>query len=70
MSIGEAELDIECPKCRFMNSITVHQIVQRDAVICRGCHITLRLDDHMNEARKLERRFSQFLNDMAKMFKG
>ncbi len=47
--------EVPCPRCRFFNTFTLKQVRLRDAVICRGCHLTINLDDYMNETRKAVR---------------
>src|SRR6266581_393430 len=45
-------IEVECPRWRFYNPITLKQVRLRDAIICRGCKVTIQLEDHMNETRK------------------
>jgi hypothetical protein len=46
------EVEIECPRCRFINPAWVKQVRLRDAIICRGCKCNIRLEDQMNTIRK------------------
>lgn len=68
-SLDGSVVEVPCPKCHFINPISLRQVRIRDAVICRGCKVTINLDDHMNETRKairvfndLTRRFSKTIN--------
>ena len=45
-------LDLDCPNCGFMTPAFYRQARLRAPLICRGCHCTIQLDDHMNECRK------------------
>jgi hypothetical protein len=61
--------ELECPSCGFQNPATIKQARLRDAVICRGCKATIRLDDQMNECRKTVRHIGQRLRDLKKQMK-
>ena len=68
IDIGDHEIDIQCPRCDFHNSIFIKQARLRDVVICRGCKNNIQLDDHMNQVRKAERdikrQFEQLLSSI------
>ncbi len=55
INFDNMEVEIQCPKCRFYNPISLKQARLRDVVICRGCKVNIRLDDQMNETRKAVR---------------
>ena len=50
--LDRERIDIECPVCRFGNAVTVEQVRLGDVLICRGCKVSIRLQDHHNETRK------------------
>ena len=52
INLDKHEIDIQCPKCSFYNSIWLLQARLRDVIICRGCKSNIYLDDQMNETRK------------------
>jgi phage FluMu protein Com len=68
MIIGNAKIDIKCPRCKFFNSILIKQIWLKDSVICRGCKCTLRLDDYMGELKKAENTIGKLMNEINKIF--
>jgi hypothetical protein len=45
------EVEIECPRCSFLNPVSLKQARLRDVVICRGCKANMQLDDGMNTVR-------------------
>ena len=70
-NLDRHKIEFPCPSCGFYNPATIKQARLRDAVICRGCKATIRLDDHMNECkntfrriRKSLREFEDQVNDM------
>ena len=64
MNIDYFEVEIECPKCIFYNTIWIKQARLRDIIICRGCKSNIHLDDSMNEVRKARRRILEQFNKM------
>lgn len=63
-NLDQESIDLECPKCRFYNAITIQQVRLRDAVICRGCKTTINFDDHMNETRKAVRSINSAFKEL------
>ena len=57
-------IEFPCPSCRFHNPATIKQARLRDAVICRGCKATIRLDDQMDECRKAVRQVRRSLREL------
>ncbi|MHC4346742.1 MAG: hypothetical protein ACYSUP_18895, partial [Planctomycetota bacterium] len=58
------EVDVECPRCHFVNPIWMKQARLRDTIICRGCKRNIYLDDSMNSVRKAQRRISEQFKKM------
>jgi len=52
INIDNHKIDIRCPSCQFLNTITLKQVRIRDVIICRGCKVNIRLEDYLNTARK------------------
>lgn len=73
MNIDGEQIEISCPKCRFLNYPTIKQIRLRDALICRGCKSKINFDDHMNSVRKVQRQllraFADLERSLSKAFK-
>ncbi len=64
MNIQNVTIQLTCPKCGFENPVTLKQIRLRDAVICRGCKVTLRFEDHLNETRKATRSIARAFREI------
>lgn len=62
-NLDRHEIEFPCPSCGFHNPATIKQARLRDAVICRGCKATIRLDDQMNECRKAVRQVRRSLRE-------
>jgi len=45
MNLDAAGLELECPRCGFVNDFTFGQARLRDVIICRGCKGNIHLDD-------------------------
>ncbi|HMP57759.1 MAG TPA: hypothetical protein PKD86_00275 [Gemmatales bacterium] len=58
------EVDVECPRCGFANTIWMRQARLRDVVICRGCKANIQLDDSMNSVRKAHRSIRRAMQDL------
>lgn len=58
-----------CPRCGFYNEFKFKQVRIRDVTICRGCHVNIRLDDHVNSFRKARASISRALGDLEKSLK-
>lgn len=69
LDLEEAEFEIPCPGCGFYNPILLKQVITRDAVICRGCHATLVLDDRNNEARRGVKQLQNSLAALERAFR-
>jgi hypothetical protein len=67
ISLDRATLEVRCPRCRFENSIVYRQARLRDVIICRGCKVNIRLDDHMNECRKAREQINRAVAELEQM---
>jgi hypothetical protein len=67
--LDRMSIEFPCPSCGFHNPATIKQARLRDAVICRGCKATIRLDDQMNECRKSVRQVGQSLRELEEQMK-
>jgi len=70
LNLAKQEIDFQCPKCNFYNSIYFQQARLRDVIICRGCKSNIRLDDQMNETRKAIRSINRAMNELENSLKG
>jgi hypothetical protein len=64
IDLDKMGFDVDCSKCGFSNSIKIKQVRLMDAVICRGCKSTIKLEDHMNETRKAVRSFRNAIREL------
>ncbi len=69
LDLDKHTVEVDCPQCGFYNPITLKQVRLRDAVICRGCKSTIRLEDHMNETRKAIRSVNRALQELEEQFR-
>ena len=65
-NLDKVKVDITCPTCQFLNSVTIKQARVRDVIICRGCKVNIQLEDHMNTVRKSVRDFRRALRQLEK----
>lgn len=63
-NIDKEGIELACPRCGFYNPVTLKQIRLRDAVICRGCKVTINFEDHMNETRKAVRSINRAFREL------
>ncbi len=64
IDIDSLTIDIRCPLCRFLNTVTLKQVRLRDVVLCRGCKTNIRLEDHLNTAKKTIRSFQRAMREL------
>jgi len=69
LNLDKHPIEVACPQCGFYNSVTLKQIRLRDAVICRGCKVTINFEDHMNETRKAIRSINRALRELEEQLK-
>ncbi len=64
INIDDYKIDFKCPHCDFYNYVLFKQARLRDVIICRGCKANIRLDDNMNECRKVSKSIRRALADL------
>lgn len=64
IDLDKQPIDFTCPVCRFHNQVSFKQIRLRNAIICRGCKVNIRLDDYMNECRKARKNIGQAMREL------
>jgi len=64
IDLDNFNIEIPCRRCGFYNRIKYKQARIRDVIICRGCKINIRLDDHMNQCRKARIQVKEALNNL------
>jgi hypothetical protein len=64
INLVKFEVEVDCPRCNFANSVWLKQARLRDVVICRGCKANIQLDDGMNSVRKAYRSIRRAMQDL------
>lgn len=64
INLDNIEVEVECPRCSFANTIWLRQARLRDVVICRGCKANIQLDDSMNSVRKARHSVRRAMQDL------
>jgi len=64
LDLDSLGLDTICPRCGFWNDFTVRQVRLRDAIICRGCHSNIQLDDELNTVRKARTALNRAMREL------
>lgn len=67
-NFDKIDIEIICPQCNFYNNVYFKQIKYNDAVICRGCNITIKLEDNMSEVSKSEKIIINKIRSIGKIF--
>ena len=70
INLDKHEIEFQCPRCSFYNCIWLKQARLRDVVICRGCKANIRLDDQMNETKKVLRSIRRAMKELENTLKG
>lgn len=61
-SVRRLPHEVDCDRCGLHTWTTVGALGRHDAIICRGCHCTLLLDDGQGTARAAERKAERILD--------
>lgn len=64
LKLDNHRVDISCPRCKFLNKVSLKQVRIGDIVICRGCKINIRLEDHRRSTHKANRELQRAMNAM------
>lgn len=62
-NLDRKELELECPVCKLHNWTNLGQIRRRDYLVCRGCHSSILLEDHMSQIHRFIRQFKRQFED-------
>jgi len=69
MDIEEAQIDINCPDCGFINSVTLGDAINGSSLICVGCLKTIQLIDGDGETKRSVDEVNQAFNELGKAFR-
>lgn len=69
MNVEGAQIDFLCPKCGFINSATLRDVINGASLICVGCLITIHLTDGDGETKRAADEVNRAFNDLGKAFK-
>jgi len=64
-----ARFSFPCPKCQFLNSVTLLQARLGRRIICRGCKINLCLTDGRPSVKNAIRRIDQEIESLSETIK-
>lgn len=69
MEFEKSQIDINCPECDFINSVTLADVINGSSIICVGCLKTIQLIDDSGQTKRTTDELNQALNDIGKAFK-
>lgn len=69
MDIEEAQIDINCPDCGFINSVTLGDAINGSSLICVGCLKTIQLIDGDGETKRSVDEVNQAFNELGRAFR-
>jgi len=69
MDIEEAQIDINCLDCGFINSVTLGDAINGSSFICVGCLKTIQLIDGDGETKRSVDEVNQAFNELVKAFR-
>jgi len=61
LNLDRGRIYIHCPRCHFWSRPFLRQIRHRDTIICGGCKLNIRLDNHLGSFRKAQREVNRAL---------
>ena len=67
-SLDRHEIEIQCPRCRLHTWATFAHIRRREFTVCRGCHWTISLEDHMGSVHRAVRGVDAALRSLLEAF--
>jgi len=67
-SLDRHEIEIECSRCRLHTWVALGEIRRRDFTVCRGCHCTISLADHMGSVHRAIRGIDDALRSLLEVF--
>lgn len=69
LDIDKMQVDINCPKCDFINEVLLEQVRLQDIIICRGCKRNIQLIDSYNTFRKTKKRIEKKISKLKSILK-
>lgn len=69
MDTEGAQIDINCPDCGFINSVTLGDAINGSSLICVGCLKTIQLIDGDGETKRSVDEVNQAFNELGKAFR-
>ncbi len=70
MILDKMAVDIACPRCHFLNRVTIKQARIGDVTICRGCKANIHLQDHLNTVRQGVRSVERTMREFQEQLQG
>lgn len=69
INLDEAQININCPKCGFINSVTLGDVRAQKVIVCRGCKVNIRLVDKNASVDKAKKDIDDSINSLSKSLK-
>lgn len=69
IDLDEAQININCPKCGFANSVTLGDVRAQKVIVCRGCKANIRLVDKNASLDKAKKDIDDSIKSLKKSLK-
>ena len=67
-NIYQAWISFPCPSCELENDCRIQQVGMGENVLCRGCHLTIRLVDNDVSTAQAKKQISNAIDDLVDAF--
>ena len=64
LDLDSAEFEFPCPRCDFLNPVTLGEARLGTPIICRGCKNTIVPDDAMGELENARRKIARSIREL------
>jgi phage FluMu protein Com len=64
--IAQRTIDLKCPECQVVNSVTLGQVQREETVTCVGCKKNIKLVDKDNSVAKAVSNINDAMGDLKK----
>ncbi len=69
INLDKIIIDIACPKCKFINRVTLGDVSVQRRIICRGCKVGIKLVDKKASATKAKKSIKKSMDNLKKAIK-
>src|ERR1039457_4743961 len=64
LNLDRHPITFECPKCHFLNSVTLGSVRLGKRVICRGCKTNIQLSDPWQTTKRAQKQIDESLKEL------